>query len=71
MTRDPWAGYDAWLERPYQEAAERGEQYERTAELHDLDPDTDGDEIERRMAEDREAELEAKAERIAEYRDGY
>lgn len=71
MTGDPWAGYDAWLERPYQEAAAADERFERLAEHYGLDPDKDSDEIERLMAEDEEAALEAKAERIAEYREGY
>ena len=28
MARDPWAGYDSWLERPYQDDAKRQEELE-------------------------------------------
>lgn len=35
------SGYDAWLERPYVEAAEQAEAYEKYVEDNDLDPDED------------------------------
>lgn len=38
--RDPFAGYDAWLERPFQEECERAEAYQNWCEAHDLDPES-------------------------------
>lgn len=34
-------GYDAWLERPYVEAAKQAEAFESYCEENDLDPETD------------------------------
>ena len=53
-----WAGYDAWLERPYQEAAERAELWERAEE--EADRRGDGS-----TADDIVAEWEADAEDAA------
>lgn len=35
--------YDSWLEKPYADAAERSEEYERFCESYDLDPDEDNE----------------------------
>lgn len=37
--RDPFAGYDAWLERPYQEMMEEGEKFMDWCEENDFDPE--------------------------------
>ena len=37
--RDPFAGYDAWLERPYQDMIEESDRYYEWCEEHDMDPD--------------------------------
>lgn len=37
-------GYDAWLERPYVEAAKQAEAYESYCERNDLDPDDEATE---------------------------
>ena len=35
MARDPFAGYDAWLERPFQEAQAAGERWEAACERYE------------------------------------
>jgi hypothetical protein len=60
--------YDAWLEAPYQHRYEASERFERAAEHYGLDPETDADEIERRMEDDEESAAEEAAERRAELR---
>lgn len=37
--RDPFAGYDAWLERPYQEMCEAADAFVDWCEANDIDPD--------------------------------
>jgi hypothetical protein len=37
--RDPFAGYDAWLERPYQDMMDESDKYYAWCEENDLDPD--------------------------------
>lgn len=37
--RDPFAGYDQWLERPYQDMIEESDRYFDWCEDNDLDPD--------------------------------
>lgn len=59
-------GYDAWLERPYQERAERGAAIEDYAERHDLPLETDEDWD--RARDEMEGEAEAAAEDAAEAR---
>lgn len=37
--RDPFANYDSWLERPYQDAIEQSEAFVDWCEEHNIDPD--------------------------------
>lgn len=37
--RDPFAGYDAWLERPYQQMMEESERFYDWCEENEFDPD--------------------------------
>lgn len=48
MSRDPFAGYDAWLERPYQDMMDESDRYVDWAEEYGYDLD---DEIQSRDAE--------------------
>lgn len=39
MARDPFANYDAWLEKPIQDAYARGDAFIDWCEREDVDPD--------------------------------
>lgn len=39
--RDPFAGYDAWLERPYQDMIAEADAFYDWCEANDIDPDSD------------------------------
>lgn len=63
------SGYDAWLERPYQERAAEGDAYVAWCERSDLDPDGDHwDDFRAAMDDAREDAAIAAAEARAEDR---
>lgn len=39
--RDPFANYDAWLERPYQDMMDESDRYYQWCEDNDMDPDNE------------------------------
>lgn len=39
--RDPFAGYDAWLERPYQDMIDESDAYYDWCDTNGFDPDTE------------------------------
>lgn len=41
LSRDPFANYDNWLERPYQDAMEESDRFYEWCEANDVDPDSD------------------------------
>lgn len=38
--RDPFANYDSWLERPYQDMVEESDRFMDWCEANDVDPDS-------------------------------
>ena len=59
-------GYDTWLEKPYQEAAEKSDRFEKWCEDNDVHPD---DSDAQSLFDEAEEESEASAEEVrAEYR---
>lgn len=65
--RDPFAGYDAWLERPYQDMMEEGERFMEWVEENDYDLATESVEAEKAYMEWIEGQYEDAAE--AQYED--
>lgn len=62
--RDPFAGYDAWLERPYQDMMEETDRFIDWCDENELDPEDD--EVEASYQEWIEAQYEGAAEAQAE-----
>lgn len=64
------SSYDAWLERPYQEAAAEGDAYVNWCEENDLDPGDDHwDDFEQEMADRADDAAIERAEAAREDRD--
>lgn len=73
MSLDPFRNYDAWLERPYQEAAARADAFVDWCEREGVDPDAPDawDRYEAAIVDAQEAAAEARAEARAEAYDDY